>query len=199
MKFTILVVLLWCGLSSCEIIGPDAKKVPYLLEVQADFSFVHTAGTGLANTIRTLDRLDFDIPIGADITQFRIRDINLSVVPIQEVCEETFIRYGVRNEALQIGGLYEETFDNELAGAGNLLIDAFISHQFDQSLATISRFISDEIMNGGTVTLYFLASCNDLGCLGTASFQIDVDYNFIVEYTLCEDVFESPELEFCNR
>jgi len=196
--------LLWLvtlSFSACELLDEDFRQVPYLLEVEQAYEFSSQTGAGIQRQF--LDRSDFDVPSDATIEKFVISDINLQISPaINNRCSETRLFYAIENEDGIRGGLYEESFSRSLTGSDivdGLIADFSIANKFDQSLTEISSFISMNVKNDKRVSLSLFMRCDSMtdNERDILSFTTDVDFDLLVEYTVCEDVIDGSDLKIC--
>lgn len=205
MKFLVLVFLMTIcfPFHSCELIEENFRQVPYLLESTQEYEFSYS--TGMSPKIRFLTRQDFDIPGDAVIEKFAISDIKLQINSTRENdCADTRIFYSIDNDRGEIGGTYEQSFESSLTSSGSSLIDDLIAdvsiaHTFDASLAEISSFISQNVINNNLVALTLFMACRSMtdDQDDIFSHKINIKFDLLVEYVVCEDVFGSTDLSIC--
>ncbi len=189
-KLYLLLIPLLFAFKGCELFDLELKKVTYLLEAERRYVYESMFEQGgKSNDIRVFDRSDFNIPNSAEIKKFQIKNIWLSIDPVEDnLCSRTFLIYGV-NAA---GNLV--LFEDYITITDIPLNDLLLNDQLSKNINTLRRYIEEAIKANKEVVLSYRLSCSPAA---DTHLIVIIRFDFNVEYINCEEVFSGSDLPEC--
>ncbi len=189
--FLLLIPLLFI-FKGCEFFDLEMREVTYLLESNRKYVYESNLQAGqLNNDGRDLNRADFNIPNTAVIKKFKIKNIWLSIIPLDgNICTE-----GSLNYTLNIDNSSLVQYENKFPISSVPTSEFIINNEFSENLASLRQKVEQAIINDQSVRLGYVFGCE----FQDASTHVIMIIRFTVdvEYLNCEEVFSGSDLPEC--